>query len=187
LYVYDLQRKIYDNAKLSNTKIVQKYQKRLVKSEEARLLSVRRITQDNKGKSTPGIDGIKSIKQDDRYKLSRELIFDGSAEAIRRVFIPKSNGKTRPLGIPTIKDRCKQMLMKLALEPEWEAVFEDNVYGFRPGYSAADAKRALTRQLQGATKYFLDADIKGCFDNIDHESLLTKLNTIPMFEKQIKA
>ena len=79
------------------------------------------------------------------------------------------------------------MLMKLALEPEWEAVFEDNVYGFRPGYSVSDAKRALTRQLQGATKYFLDADIKGCFDNIDHESLLTKLNTIPMFEKQIKA
>jgi RNA-directed DNA polymerase len=93
----------------------------------------------------------------------------------------------RPLGIPTIKDRCKQMLMKFALEPEWEAKFENNVYGFRPGYSAADAKRAITRQIQGATKYFLDADIKGCFDNIGHEPLVKKLDTIPMFEITIKA
>jgi RNA-directed DNA polymerase len=76
------------------------------------------VTQDNQGKATAGIDGIKSIKPENRYKLSGELVFDGSADKIRRVFIPKSNGKTRPLGIPTIKDRCKQMLMKMALEPE---------------------------------------------------------------------
>jgi len=79
------------------------------------------------------------------------------------------------------------MLMKLALEPEWESKFENNVYGFRPGYSTADAKHAITRQIQGAPKYFLDADIKGCFDNIRHKELLSKIDTIPMFEKQIKA
>jgi len=162
-------------------------QKELTKSIEARLLAIRKVTQDNRGKSTAGIDGIKSLKPEDRMELVPKLVFDGSASAIRRVYIPKSNGKTRPLGIPTIKDRCKQMLMKFALEPEWEAKFENNVYGFRPGYDAADAKRAITRQIQGAPKYFLDADIKGCFDNIGHEPLVKKLDTIPMFEKTIKA
>lgn len=61
------------------------------------------------------------------------------------------------------------------------------MYAFRPGYSTSDAKRAVTRQIQGAPKYFLDADIKGCFDNIGHEALLRKLNTIPMFEGQLRS
>jgi RNA-directed DNA polymerase len=77
--------------------------------------------------------------------------------------------------------------MKLALKPEWESKFENNVYGFRPGYSTADAKHAITRQIQGAPKYFLDADIKGCFDNIGHKELLSKIGTVPMFEKQIQS
>lgn len=115
------------------------------------------------------------------------MVFDGQTSKILRVYILKVNGKLRSLGIPSIKDRCRQMLMKLALEPEWESKFENNVYGFRPGYSTADAKHAITRQIQGAPKYFLDADIKGCFDNIRHKELLSKIDTIPMFEKQIKA
>jgi RNA-directed DNA polymerase len=86
-----------------------------------------------------------------------------------------------------MEDRAKQCLVKIALEPEWESRFEENSYGFRPGYSTSDAKWVIARQLQGGPKYFLDADIKGCFDNISHEYLLEKLNTSKMFKRQIEA
>jgi RNA-directed DNA polymerase len=79
------------------------------------------------------------------------------------------------------------MLMKFALEPEWEAKFEINSYGFRPGYSVADVKWIIARQLQSTPKYFLDADIEKCFDNIDHIYLVNKLNTIKMFKHQIQS
>ena len=86
-----------------------------------------------------------------------------------------------------MEDRAKQMLMKFALEPEWEAKFETNSYGFQPGYSVVDAKWIIARQLQVIPKYFLDAEIEKCFDNIDHKHLVNKLNTVQMFEHQIKS
>lgn len=115
------------------------------------------------------------------------MTLNGKASTIKRVWIPKANGNLRSLGIPTMEDRAKQCLVKMALEPEWEARFEKNSYGFRPGHSTSDAKWVIARQLQGGPKYFLDADLKGCFDNISHEYLLEKLNISKMFKRQIRS
>ena len=187
LKVYDLQYKIFCCARNNKINLIRYYQKKLVESEEAKLLATRLVTQDNREKVTAGIDGIKKLTSIQRFHLSKKLIMDGKVSKIRRIFISKGSNKPRPLNILTIEDRAKQMLVKLALEPEWEARFEINFYGFRPGYSAADAKWCIARQLQGGPKYFLNANIEACFDNIDHTYLLKKLNTSRMFSNQIKA
>jgi len=187
LEIYNLQHKIYCHAKNNQISLVRNCQRKLVNLEESKLLAVRFVSQDNRGKATAGVDGISTLGITERLNLARKLRFDGKASKIRRVFVPKSNGKFRPLGIPTMEDRAKQMLMKFALEPEWEAKFETNSYGFSPGYSVADAKWCIARQLQGKPKYFLDADIEKCFDKIDHQYLIDKLDTISMFKYQIRS
>jgi RNA-directed DNA polymerase len=139
-FVYDLQNKIYCHTKKNEIGLVRHCQNKLVKSMEAKLLAVRLVSQDNRGKVTAGIDKIAKLNPEPRLKLARKLVLNGKTSKIRRVFIPKPNGKLRPLGIPTIGDRAKQMLVKIVLEPEWEARFETNSYGFRPSYSTSDAK-----------------------------------------------
>src|SRR5205823_10334961 len=102
------------------------------------------------------------------------------ARPTRRVWIPKpGTPEQRPLGIPVMRDRASQALLKLALEPEWEARFEPNSYGFRPGRSAHDAIDAIFKSIKQKDKDVLDADIAKCFDRIDHAALLQKLNTTP--------
>lgn len=153
------------------------------------MLAVRKVTQENRGKKTAGIDGIKSLSHSERLKLAKKLKLSHRAKPARRVWIPKpGKDEKRPLGIPVIEDRAKQALIKLALEPEWEAFFEPNSYGFRLGRTCHDAIAAIYLVVRAAKdKWILDADIKGCFDNINHEYLLKKLNTFPKFRRQIKA
>lgn len=182
------QKRIFKASLNKNTRLVWELQRRLVCSLDAKYLSVLRVTT-NKGKNTAGVDGTKTLTVRQKEKLVSTLKLDGSAKPIRRVWIPKP-GKVekRPLGIPTIRDRAKQALALLALEPQWEAQFEPNSYGFRPGRSAHDAIEAIFSNLHhGTPKWVFDADVRKCFDMIDHKKLLSKLNTFPLMERQVAA
>lgn len=118
----------------------------LIRSWSAKCIAVRRVTQDNQGKNTAGVDGVKTISPIQRTKLVKRLRVTGKAKPTRRVMIPKpGSDEKRPLGIPTIEDRALQALVKLALEPEWEAKFEPNSYGFVRLVGAAERVPTLER------------------------------------------
>jgi len=186
--VYKLQKRIYQASQRGEVKKVHKLQRLLMNSWAAKCLAVRKVTQDNRGKKTAGVDGIKSLTPRQRLALVLNLKLKCKADPIRRIWIPKPDKvEKRPLGIPTIKDRALQALVKLALEPEWEAVFEPNSYGFRPGRAVHDAIGAIFDNIKLKQKYVLDADIEKCFDHIDHEKLLEKIQTMPIIKRQIKA
>lgn len=182
------QRRVYKASMEGNKVKVHALQRRIIGSLDAKLIAVRRVTTENKGRNTPGVDRQKAISNEMKIKLAFKIKLDGKASPIRRTYIPKpGKSEVRPLGIPTIEDRAKQMLAKLALEPEWEAIFEPNSYGFRPGRSCHDAIASLFLSLRGKSRYVLDADIQKCFDRIDHEKLLCKLSSFDQMENQIKA
>lgn len=167
------QRRVYKASMEGNRAKVHAIQRRIIVSLDARLLAVRRITTENKGHNTA--TKVKAISHKKKIELAYRLKLDEKANPIRRTYIP------------TIDDRAKQMLAKLALEPEWEAIFESNSYGFRPGRSCHDATATLFLSLRGKSRYVLAADIQKCFDKIDHDKLLKKLSTFDLIENQIKA
>lgn len=156
-------------------------------SYSAKALAVRRVSQDNQGKKTAGVDRVKSLTPKQRLLLITELNVNTKAKPSRRVWIAKPKGEKRPLGIPTMKDRALQALVKLVLEPEWEAKFEPNSYGFRPGRSCHDAIAGIFCAINKKPKYVLDADIAKCFDRIEQKKLLEKVNTYPTMRRQIKS
>ena len=186
--VFKLQKRIYRASLSGDVAKVHKLQRLLLRSWCAKLLAVRRISQDNQGKNTAGVDGVKSLSPKQRLSLAESLTLTGKGESLRRVWIPKPGRKEkRGLGIPVMEDRARQALLKLALEPEWEAKFEPNSYGFRPGRSCHDAGQAIFNAIRYKPKWVLDADISKCFDRINHDVLLQKLNTTPTIARQIRA
>jgi RNA-directed DNA polymerase len=162
---------------------VRKLYRILTSSTYAKILSVWRVI-NNKGGKTPGVDSVVWKKDEDLFDLANTLKRKGyKPKPLRRLYIPKRNGKKRPLGIPTMKDRAMQALHLLALEPIAECTGDPNSYGFRQHRSCRDALKQIfscLSQKLGAT-WIYEADIKGCFDNISHEWLL---KFIPM-DKQV--
>ena len=183
------QTRIYKASRDNNNTKVRWLQKRLLRSLDAKLMSVRQVTTLNKNKRTPGIDRKIFVTENQKGKLVQKLRLDGKRAPILSGYI---NEPRKKIGIPIIEDRAKQALCLLALEPEWEARFEPNSYGFRPGRSYYDAIEAVAINLgnrsgeKGFEKYILNAEISKCFDKIDSNYLLTKLETIPEIENQVK-
>ncbi len=185
--VFKLQKRIYQASQQSDDKRLHRLQRLLLHSRSAKLLATRKITQDNQGKHTAGVDGVKSVPAKDRLALVNSLQLTRKAKPVRRIWIPKpGKAEKRPLGIPTIRERVLQTLVKFCLEPEWEAKSEANSYGFRPGRSCQDALKAIWRSLEQKPKYVLDADIAQCFDRINHQALLTKVATFPRLRRVVK-
>lgn len=181
--VRNLRRRIFRATQQGDWKRVHSLQKLMLRSHANRLVAVRRVTQVNPGKNSPGVDKVLVKTPAARGRLVDELGAHQPwrAHPTKRVFIPKANGKHRPLGIPTIRDRALQAMVKTALEPSWEARFEATSYGFRPGRSCHDAVERLFRLLRPGTRmtWILDADIEGAFDHIDHAFLLHIVGPVP--------
>jgi RNA-directed DNA polymerase len=180
-----LRRRIFKAAQEQDLAKVRSLQKMMLRSWSNTLVSVRRVTQRNTGRSTAGIDGEVALTSPARMALAVRVhrsIRSWDPVPVKRVYVPKANGKLRGLGIPVIMDRCHQNRAKNALEPEWEARFEPRSYGFRPGRSCQDAIEAIydTCKDRGVTRVWtLDADLAAAFDRLDHQHLMSSIGSFP--------
>ena len=187
--VKGLRQQIFRASKSGDKRKLKSLQRLMLKSKANAAVSVRQATQINKGRGTPGTDDRIALTGDLRTELMHEIlsIDDWTPQPARRVYIPKANGKTRPLGIPAIADRCKQAMVKNALEPQWEALFEPCSYGFRPGRSCHDAIGRIFRVAlpHGNKKWVVDALSTTSATNTINP--VTRISAIGLVEKWLKA
>jgi RNA-directed DNA polymerase len=173
-----LRQRIFTASQEGDLKRVRSLQRLMLRSRANALLSVRRVAQINAGRKTAGIDGRTALWSETKTELARWVQHRSASwtpKPARRVFIPKANGKQRPLGIPVIADRALQAVVVNALEPEWEARFEPRSYGFRPGRGCHDAIEAIYSTGKGRRSkrvWVLDADLAAALDVASHCSLV---------------
>jgi RNA-directed DNA polymerase len=180
--LFRLQKRVYKAVSVGNKRKARSLQKLILKSQAARLLAIRQVTQLNAGKKTAGIDGKASLNFEERLTLANELSIhhtNWKHQGLREIPIPKKDGTTRMLKVPTIADRAWQCLAKYALEPAHEATFHAYSYGFRTGRSAHDAQKILFLNLSsranGINKRVIELDIEKCFDRINHSAIMDNL------------
>jgi RNA-directed DNA polymerase len=185
-----LRQRIFAASQAGDLKKVRNLQRLMLRSRANAAISVRRVTEVNAGRKTPGIDGKVVLMASQKADLAdwcqrRSRLW--TARPVRRVLIPKpGSAKKRALGIPVIADRALQAMTVNALEPEWEARFEPKSYGFRPGRGCHDAIAAIFWTVAGSRtkrRWALDADLKAAFDHADHDHILRQLGTFPARER----
>jgi len=181
-----LRSRIFKAAKEKKLKNLRNLQSLMLSSSDNYLHSIRRVTF-AKGRNTPGIDNVVVTTPKQRMEMFEQLNKEGinsfMPKPVRRIHLIKPDGSPRPIGIPTIKDRVIQAIVKNALEPEWESKFEPVSFGFRPKRSLHDAV-AYARHILGQKKrpWVLEVDTAKCFDSIDHKYMLDKLEHFPARE-----
>ena len=193
--VFRYQQRIYRASQNGNKKVIRNLQHRVLTSLDSKLLAVRQVTIENNEINTLVVDKKMYTTPEDKIKLALSLKVDGKVKSIKKGEILEVSrpDQKRPLDILTVKDLAKQALCHLALEPEWEAVFEADSYGFRPGRSCHDAIQAAFETLSKKglqsqyRKLVLKVNIEKCFDPSNHRLLLTKLDNNPIIQKQVKA
>jgi group II intron reverse transcriptase/maturase len=188
--VFTLQKRIYKAICAGDKGQANNLQKLLLRSYAARMIAIRQVTQLNAGKKTAGLDGKKALKPKERFELAETLKANhktGQHSKLREIPIPKKDGSTRMLKVPTIADRAWQCLIKLALDPAHEATFHARSYGFRIGRSAQDAQKVIFMNLRsisnGIDKRVIELDIEKCYalraryanDRIAHKAILDRL------------
>jgi len=180
--LFRLQKRVYKAIRVGDKRKAKSLMKLVLKSTAARLLAIRQVTQLNAGKKTAGVDGKASLSFEERFALSEQLkqpVNTWKHKPLREIPIPKKDGKTRILKVPTIADRAWQCLVKYALEPAHEATFHSRSYGFRTGRATQDAQKHLFDQLNshsnGIKKRVIELDIEKCFDRINHKSIMERL------------
>jgi group II intron reverse transcriptase/maturase len=180
--LFRLQKRVFKAVQVGDKRKARSLEKLILKSTSARFLAIRQVSQLNAGKKTAGIDGKKSLSLEERFNLEELLKMNSGNwkhQGLREIPIPKKDGTTRILKIPTIADRAWQCLAKYALEPAHEATFHARSYGFRTGRSAHDAQKYIFENLRshsnGIEKRVIELDIEKCFDRINHSAIMDEL------------